>query len=115
MRKKSLIFFIVATFILGACSSRATPPTGEAYGTQTAGGTASLAPQKATLPATPSPSQPPAGTGSAELANAGCTVQSPFPTPGPTEQSLFPPPGENDWVSGPAGASVIFTEYSDFQ
>jgi hypothetical protein len=45
----------------------------------------------------------------------GCTVQSPFPTPGPTEQSLFPPVGETDWVIGPDSAAITFIEYSDFQ
>ncbi len=100
MRRIVLIFIIIATFMLGACSSQV--------------------PQKATPPATPppatpSPSLPPASTSSAELASAGCTVQSPFPTPGPTEQSLFPPAGENDWVSGPDSAAMTLLEYSDFQ
>ena len=45
----------------------------------------------------------------------GCTVQSPFPTPGPTEQALLPPTGVNDWVAGSESAQITFTEYSDFQ
>jgi hypothetical protein len=45
----------------------------------------------------------------------GCTVQSPFPTPGPTEQSLFPAASEADWTIGPDSAAITFIEYSDFQ
>ena len=46
---------------------------------------------------------------------AGCTVVSRRPTPGPTQQSIFPPVGEDDWAKGPADAKVTIIEYSDFQ
>ena len=117
MRKTLLILFILVSLMLGACSSQSTAPAGEAYSTEPPGKTGTQVPQKAVLPATRTPTQPAASTSTspAELASAGCTVRSPFPTPGPTEQSLFPPPGEKDWVSGPEGATVTLTEYSDFQ
>jgi hypothetical protein len=46
---------------------------------------------------------------------AGCTAESPRPTPGPTEQSVFPFAGPSDWVQGPETAAITVFEYSDFQ
>jgi hypothetical protein len=49
------------------------------------------------------------------LPDAGCTVISTKPTPGPTAESIFPPVSDTDWVKGPADAKVTIIEYSDFQ
>jgi hypothetical protein len=49
------------------------------------------------------------------LPDAGCTVISKKPTPGPTAESPFPPVSNTDWVKGPADAKVTIIEYSDFQ
>jgi hypothetical protein len=46
---------------------------------------------------------------------SGCTVESPFPTPGPTQQSIFPAVSEQDWVYGSSDAYVTILEYGDFQ
>ncbi len=58
-----------------------------------------------------------ATTSSLELTGGspGCTVQSPFPTPGPTERAMLPSTGSNDWVTGSDAAPITFIEYSDFQ
>lgn len=47
--------------------------------------------------------------------NTGCTVESPFPTPGPTQQSMFPAASDQDWVYGSSDAYVTIIEYGDFQ
>lgn len=54
-------------------------------------------------------------TGSAFLPDAGCTVITKKPTPGPTAESIYPPVGEAEHVRGPASARVTIIEYSDFQ
>ena len=45
----------------------------------------------------------------------GCMAFSAIPEPNPTLEALFPPPGADDHTNGPAEASVVITEYSDFQ
>ena len=113
MRKKPLFLILFVSLLLGACANQATTPDTEFFGTQSVAPTASPVQQKATQPAVPS--QTAEVTTAPGLAVNGCTVQSPYPTPGPTEQALLPPPGENDWVIGLETASTTLTEYSDFQ
>ena len=45
---------------------------------------------------------------------ANCTVSSQLPTRTPDPFDPAPDP-KTDWIQGPAGARVTFTEYSDFQ
>lgn len=113
MHKSSLILILLVSLFLGACTSQSPTPTAEFFATEAPVEAASPVPQEATPEATPS--QAAEVTTVPGLSVNGCTVQSPFPTPGPTEQALLPPPGEADWVKGLDSASVTLTEYSDFQ
>jgi hypothetical protein len=54
-------------------------------------------------------------TQAALIPNAGCTVVSIKPTPGPTPVTIYPPVTSADWVKGPDSAKVTIIEYSDFQ
>ena len=102
MKKIPLLLTGIA-LTLAACQGQAASP--QPAPTETA--TPSLAPTIRVTQADATPTQPTAPT--------GCTVISPRPTPGPTETSLFPPVSSDDWVKGPADASITLTEYSDFQ
>ena len=109
MPKHFSILLIFLALFLASCQGYTPTPT-QAVSTESGGDAPTAAPTK-TLAATAVFDN----TASGASSMVGCTVQSPFPTPGPTEQSLFPPVGETDWVNGPDGAAITFIEYSDFQ
>lgn len=126
MRNRFLLIGIMFVLILSACQAQAQTPA-----TSPAAGEVTSEPSPLALPTATEPGEPaqPAvteaptsaaspeteGTASSEMVQAGCTVVSAQPTPGPEEQSLFPPVSEADWVLGPTGAPVTILEYSDFQ
>jgi hypothetical protein len=93
-----ILFLAGVALLLSACGSNST---------------ATPAPTS-TATAEPAPTSGSANLG-ASLDVPGCTVSSPFPTPGPTERSLFPPEKDTDWSVGPENAAVTIIEYSDFQ
>ncbi len=96
--------------ILLGCSSRTSPTIEPTYA------------PTATAPRTPSatavaisPTSTSEALNSQGEPNTGCTVESPFPTPGPTQQSMFPTASDQDWVFGSSDAYVTIIEYGDFQ
>lgn len=105
MKKPSIIIILAPLILtaLAACQGQAVSP----QPAPTEAATPSLVPTIQATLAEATPTQP--------EAPAGCTAISPKPTPGPTETSLFPPVSPDDWVKGPADASITLTEYSDFQ
>ena len=126
MRSRLFLIGIVFVLILSACQAQAQTPV-----TSPASGEVTSEPSPLALPTATEPGEPvepaptqaptaatsstPGETASGETLQAGCTVVSAQPTPGPEEQSMFPPVSETDWVLGPAGAPVTILEYSDFQ
>lgn len=101
--KKIILLLTGMALTLAACQGQAVSPQPTPVETATP----SLVPTIQATLAEATPTQP--------EAPAGCTAISPKPTPGPTETSLFPPVSPDDWVKGPADASITLTEYSDFQ
>lgn len=95
---KLLVIMMIAAVLLGSCASK-TPAVPTATATQAA--SAPQATNSGLLPA--------------QVDLPGCTVVSPFPTPGPTQESLYPSHKDTDWVKGPDNAKVTIIEYSDFQ
>ena len=102
MRKVYLILLILISMVLTGCL-----PQVQATPTVTATSTAKV-PLAPTVVLTV-PTQP------ALLPDAGCTVITQKPTPGPTAESIFPTVGDTEWIEGPATAKVTIIEYSDFQ
>ena len=97
-------------FILAACQANA--PT-EAEPTESP--IATSLPQPSDTPELEKSPTPAEAIISEDATSSGCTVESPFPTPGPTLQSIFPAISEADWVIGPSDAYVTLLEYGDFQ
>lgn len=100
MRKVILILLVLGTLVLAGCLP-------QAQATPTATPTTEPRPTPTLVLAVPS--QPVLSP------DAGCTVISQKPTPGPTAESIFAPVSETEWVKGPASAKVTIIEYSDFQ
>jgi hypothetical protein len=103
MRKSFLLFLMVTAVALAGCL-----PQVQATPTVTAT-TATTAARPAPTVVLVVPEETPF------LPDAGCTVITKEPTPGPTAESIFPAVSDADWVKGPADAKVTIIEYSDFQ
>lgn len=114
--RRIIPILVFAIFLLSACQASA--PQETPLPSDTPEPSAPL-PEAAATTAPPATNTPQSKSTSSSLeltgGSPGCTVRSPFPTPGPTEQSLFPPTGEGDWVAGSQSAQITLTEYSDFQ
>ena len=101
---------LVLIVILSACSSGTTAAI-----EPTAAPTATNPPKPTDTAVAISPTSTSEALISQGEPNSGCTVESPFPTPGPTQQTIFPAIGEQDLVYGPSDAYVTILEYGDFQ
>jgi PBP1b-binding outer membrane lipoprotein LpoB len=116
--RKRILFILLISFLLAACSSAGTPVSK----LQTVTPDEAVA-AEVTNTTSPTELPPPTETPKAESqpvsttsqAMAGCTVKSLFPAPDPTSAALFPPVTDADWRRGPKTASVTLIEYSDFQ
>lgn len=104
MKKSFLILLLLLAVGLSGCLPQATAsPTPAATATATA---VSL----------PSPTAGLIVPGeNALLPDAGCTVVTQKPTPGPTPEAIYPAITAADHTKGPADARVTIVEYSDFQ
>jgi hypothetical protein len=96
---KLLVIMMIAAVLLGSCATKT--PTAVPTATATQAASAPQATSSGLLPA--------------QVDLPGCTVVSPFPTPGPTQESLYPSQKDTDWSKGPDNAKVTIIEYSDFQ
>jgi hypothetical protein len=115
--RRIIPIMVLVSLLLSACQAAAPQATLQPSGTLRPTAVVPAATATTAKPSTNTPESK-STSSSLELASGsspGCTVQSPFPTPGPTEQALLPPIGINDWVVGSESAQITFTEYSDFQ
>jgi hypothetical protein len=115
--RRIIPIMVLVSLLLSACQAATSQATLQPSGTPRPTASAPVATATIAKPSTSTPESK-STSSSLELASGsspGCTVQSPFPTPGPTEQALLPPTGINDWVVGSESAQITFTEYSDFQ
>jgi hypothetical protein len=113
-RKWIPLLMMLLALTLAAC--RGSTPQGEV---ETPDPFATDAAPAETQPVEPLPTQAIAPTApqvepAAGESMQGCTAVSVDASREEVE-SLFPPASEDDWVHGPADASVTIMEYSDFQ
>ncbi len=108
--KKTSLTLLILIVTLSACSSGTTAAI-----EPTAAPTATNPPIPTDTKVAVSPTTTSEALISQGEPNSGCTVESPFPTPGPTQQSVFPAVSDEDWVYGPSDAYVTILEYGDFQ